>query len=66
MSPTQTAFYQSIAEMKQSYLADLQMVGNYQKVIETEAGRDISEHILLLQNQLSLLVETIDQLLTLR
>jgi hypothetical protein len=66
MSPTQTAFYQSISEMKQSYLADLQMVANYQKVVEAETGHIISEHMLLLQNQLSLLIETIDQLLAFR
>lgn len=63
MSPARTAFYQSLTEMKQSYMNDLQMVANYRKALEVESGLPISEHIDLLQNQLHLIVDTIDHVM---
>lgn len=60
-----TAFYESLQEMKNSYASDLQMIGNYEKVLQAEVMNS-GDHISLLKNQLSLMIETIEELVKLR
>jgi len=66
MTPKNSAFYSSLEEMKNSYLSDLQMITNYKKADQHGFGHATGDHVELLQNQLRLIVDTINQLMKLR
>lgn len=66
MTPKNSAFYSSLEEMKNSYQSDLRMIANYKKADQHGFTHATGDHVELLQNQLRLIVDTIDQLMKLR